>query len=608
MRLTLLMAVLAAAFGTVRDLPSSDHSQERNGIENHDEDISGMDMDGLSHHMTDVDDSHSNKNGDQLIPLAHSKHHHHGMPILQMDLTPEERLYWQNYSTITYFNVPSLSRGSLYIHLSSYVGSFVFLYPIVLVLWNLSHGLYFPALTLHSGLIVLSAISFYVFETSFEELFPHNAFSTMTTILLFSTMGHWCLALVATAYKYLEIDDLDDYSELDGVRDSLDSPSSTLRESSSSSEIFELDDLSSDSHLKTSNGSMKTFKLSRITKFFLQSQNFKAITQKFGRASTSLTTIMNWAVFAYFLIYFGTGVATYTLYGQGKDMFNLLAHFIKGGVFFVLGLVTLARYCGAFKQKGWAWNHVFVSKNSNKGSCNRWFSLGTWSMEMVESSLILFYGSTNIFLEHLANPGGAWSAKDLQHVSIAFIFIGCGLCGVLLERKLASWRKMKALDSLAAITDRKSLHAVQAATPGFSPNPFPLVTIFWMGYLMSQHDQESELATDIHKQWGVMFVYACAFRVLTYLYYLLAPVNLKALTKPLMPMTELIVSFGLISGGLIFMESCSPVVHLMEYYGFSPMFSLNLSLGIVTLIMAWEMSVFSLKEYLASQGKVVSSV
>nr|CAI6413900.1 AAC_HP1_G0006610.mRNA.1.CDS.1 [Saccharomyces cerevisiae] len=52
-------------------------------------------------------------------------------------------------------------------------------------------------------------------------------------------------------------------------------------------------------------------------------------------------------------------------------------------------------------------------------------------MEFVESFLIFFYGSTNIFLEHLAGNGGAWTAKDLQHVSIAFMFIGTDLCGLL---------------------------------------------------------------------------------------------------------------------------------------------------------------------------------
>lgn len=38
-------------------------------------------------------------------------------------------------------------------------------------------------------------------------------------------------------------------------------------------------------------------------------------------------------------------------------MLNGLAHWIKGGVFFWLGLVTLGRWCGAFGRYGWV-SHV----------------------------------------------------------------------------------------------------------------------------------------------------------------------------------------------------------------------------------------------------------
>lgn len=49
------------------------------------------------------------------------------------------------------------------------------------------------------------------------------------------------------------------------------------------------------------------------------------------------------------------------------------------------------------------------------------------SPEFVESALIFVYGSTNIFLEHLAGRGKPWSPRDLQHVSITVLFIGGGL-------------------------------------------------------------------------------------------------------------------------------------------------------------------------------------
>jgi hypothetical protein len=40
------------------------------------------------------------------------------------------------------------------------------------------------------------------------------------------------------------------------------------------------------------------------------------------------------------------------------------------------------------------------------------------SGEATESFVIFLYGATNVFLEHLSNAGKAWSATDLEHVSI----------------------------------------------------------------------------------------------------------------------------------------------------------------------------------------------
>lgn len=49
------------------------------------------------------------------------------------------------------------------------------------------------------------------------------------------------------------------------------------------------------------------------------------------------------------------------------------------------------------------------------------------SAEFVESAVICFYGASNVWLEHLSNPGGNWAANDLEHVSITLLFFGGGL-------------------------------------------------------------------------------------------------------------------------------------------------------------------------------------
>lgn len=541
---------------------------------------------------------------ESVVGVPHSMKHMHGMPILQTELTPEERVYWENYSTETYFNTPSRHRGALYAHVVLYVAAYVFLYPLVLVFWNTGHRMYLPTLTVHAALVVVLVWNYWVFAASIRPLYPHNAFHPMTLLLFLGTVAHWVVAAVAVASRYLS----DDYDPVDAdARDELlvRSPDLTLRELHSPFDEYELEAMGEpDGHLQTSNGAMLRASPPRLLQALLRFPAFHSAARMFGKSAQALTAVLNWALFAYFLVYFPTGVATYAVYGTDGTMFNLLAHFIKGGVFFVLGLVSLARYCGAFQDKGWAWNHRFVGAAGSAG----WLRpqpRGLWTMEFVESALILVYGSTNIFLEHLAGAGGAWTAKDLQHVLIAFIYLGCGLCGVLLEYRLSQWRFDKAVDNLAASADAKMVAAVTKAHPGFSPNPFPILTIYWTGILMSKHEQASALSTDIHTQWGLMFVVGCAFRMVSYILLLLSPTKSRGLRSPQAPFSEVVTAFALLCGGLIFMESCDPVVHLFEYRGYTSMFTLNVSLGFVALIMAWEMAVFSIKDAIMARRRVL---
>lgn len=83
---------------------------------------------------------------------------------------------------------------------------------------------------------------------------------------------------------------------------------------------------------------------------------------------------------------------------------------------------------GSFADFGWAWN---VKPSSDIVGSRK---AAVPSAEFVESFLIFFYGSTNVFLEHLAQSGGEWSATDLEHVSIAVMFFGGGLVSQSLLR------------------------------------------------------------------------------------------------------------------------------------------------------------------------------
>ena len=101
--------------------------------------------------------------------------------------------------------------------------------------------------------------------------------------------------------------------------------------------------------------------------------------------------------------------------------FNVLAHTVKGGIFFVYGFLTLGRWMGAFADFGWAWN----VKPPKEVVGRRRAALP--SAEFTESFVIFLYGCTNVFLEHLAAWGDAWTAQDLEHVSISVMFFGGGL-------------------------------------------------------------------------------------------------------------------------------------------------------------------------------------
>ncbi|KAF7544255.1 hypothetical protein G7Z17_g10099 [Cylindrodendrum hubeiense] len=219
----------------------------------------------------------------------------------------------------------------------------------------------------------------------------------------------------------------------------------------------------------------------------------------FGRHAASLVTSRVWKYFGIGIqavdriilplgsIVFATGIVTFGRFFEGDGIFNGLAHWVKGGVFFWLGLFTLGRWSGSFAKVGWAWN-------VRPKQCGQ-----EWrpSAEFVESALIFFYGSTNIFLEHLSGWGGEWSARDMEHISITVLFIGGGL---------------------------------------------PPKSIL-----------------------------------------------------PSRPPTELLASFGLISGGIIFMASAGDTVQGMIHYDLDAMFMYTITMGLVGLLMAWEVIVLAIK-------------
>lgn len=243
-----------------------------------------------------------------------------------------------------------------------------------------------------------------------------------------------------------------------------------------------------------------------------------------------------------------TGAVTYGGMFKGDEIFNGLAHFTKGGIFFWYGVLTLGRYIGAWADLGWAWN------KKPPASVVGW-KAKIPSGEFVESFVIWFYGVSNVFLEHLAGWGKGWTASDLQHVSISIMFLGGGLVGMLFESQrirdmlnntMLRWRPLSSQSDDELWQPPKS--------QGVPLNPMPALIIMLLGMMMGSHHQDSMTSTMVHKQWGNMLVGFAIARGMTYVLLFLSP---SASYLPARPPTEIVAAFCLISGGLMFMLSVS---------------------------------------------------
>ncbi|KAI1122031.1 hypothetical protein F5Y10DRAFT_287579 [Nemania abortiva] len=283
-----------------------------------------------------------------------------------------------------------------------------------------------------------------------------------------------------------------------------------------------------------------------------------------------------------------TGLITYARFFEGHEVFSGLAHWIKGGIFFWYGILTLGRWSGSFGELGWAWN-VRPKQRSQK-----------WrpSAEFVEGALIFTYGSTNIFLEHLGSSDSKFSSQDLEHVSITVLFIGGGLLAMLIE-------STRIRDLLNTTTTEASLshpdHAYNdeeraALNPPrqyeFSVNPIPALVILLLGIMMSSHKQQTMISTMVHKQWGNLLAGASFARGFTYVLLYLKP---PRSVLPSRPPTELLTAFGLISGGTIFMASSGDTIQGMIHYDLDAMFFYTVTMGLVGLLMAWVVLLLAFK-------------
>ncbi|GMM51138.1 Tvs1 protein [Starmerella bacillaris] len=557
---------------------------------------SGTDLAADGSSVEDASEDNNNNSGNhmEMPPSPMSMSHHHGRPILEdPDLEPQQRKYWEMYNTTTFFNSDQGNKFNLWMHTILLVLSVAFLAPLAIIMSedNRTQWLYVPLQTLQSVTLIAAIVFLALYSHSAPDLYPGNAYSSYSIAMFVLVIVHWIAMVLRALTSYMHYDS----------KYSLAAESEPLTENAFAMEEFSDEQQESTTEFGSGSDMEGDFshnahaerkftpnmpQQSSLVKRFANNRILVGLNNCLGRLSSFIFRILNLPLFLTELGYLLTGLATAFVMGKGRYVFALLAHFIKGFVFFMLGFIEMARYFGVCASRGWAWNEIYVPadlprSNSLLSRFQFWPNFPT--VEYWQCFAMFLYGSTNVFLEHLGNTDGIWSHKDLQHASIAFMLFGGGLCGMILESEVVK----RNLESAFGVRCSTTEH-LNDRRRGWSYNAMPAFIVFWTGALMSHHEQETELSTAIHIQWGTMFSMAAVCRLITLaiLYTKTPTPRIEDAARPQRPFTELLVSFLLVCGGLIFMSSNRESVEALIYRGVDQMFTLNVSVGITVILMA----------------------
>ncbi|KAG6855000.1 hypothetical protein C0991_005929 [Blastosporella zonata] len=313
------------------------------------------------------------------------------------------------------------------------------------------------------------------------------------------------------------------------------------------------------------------------------------LVQRIGKACFAvLERFLVFAGFAQTLL----GIAIYTGGCRENYTNGCLAHLIKGGIFWSYGLVTFARFLGAYAELGWAWNRSPAS--------------GYVSAEFVESCVIFVYGATNMWMERFgANPGDPFTTKQIQHIGIAVMFCFAGLIGMGIESKIVrNWLAASTFASVRAEdVDQDAIE--EPASYAASFNPFPALVIGVTGAAMAAHAQTYLFQVQIHALWGNLLVAFAVLRCFTYFFLWLSP---PKSILPSRPPTEALGAFFLACGGLTFIFSAEEVtIAAMRRGRDDVMMFMNVAVAMTCFAFCWTLFVVGFKGWLKSRLRPVIS-
>ncbi|KAK4520824.1 uncharacterized protein ATC70_006704 [Mucor velutinosus] len=288
-----------------------------------------------------------------------------------------------------------------------------------------------------------------------------------------------------------------------------------------------------------------------------------------------------------------SGMVVYHGVCRNWEIFGCIAHLIKGGIFFWYGIVTFARYLGSFADKGWAWNYV---PHGSK-----------FSFEMIECSLIFFYGITNTWMEHFGQDD-AWTHKDLEHASLAFMFWWAGLLGILIESRTVRRILEKSMprtpyddnEEFAVVSSNKQ-HGAKCSKkqePQTNFNPIPALTILMTGLSLGNHHQDTLYSSRVHYLWGLLISAAAICRIITYITLFKSPPKSG---KPLRPPSEALGAFLLVCGSILFMASNAGTILWLRRNAVDSMFLLNVTVSLTAMVLSYVAFLVVLKAWAANR-------
>jgi hypothetical protein len=527
-------------------------------------------------------------------------------------------------------------------HAAGMILAWVFLMPLAIMLSVARSRFHLPAQALFHAVNGLGLFAGLVYNRSTPDLYEHNAHHPLGWVVITFTIAWTFISLYVAYGEHRRIkseaseeskathiqqsigtlrgspyESLPRESDDSGYRTDRNSASLFGSRQNSSDEMYQkaeapMDDLDLDGHDRDDeserHGFMGTGKTDRLfAKSIGRMSNTRAenVARFCQIVLEKLLLLLGFAAIASGFIVSG-GLF------RDRQIFSGMAHYVKGGIFFWYGLLTLGRWMGAFTEFGWAWN-----VRPQRPLVSKWKSMVP-SAEFTESFVIWLYGATNVFLEHLNNWGSAWSASDIEHVSITALFFGGGLLGMLVE---CEWVR-NLLNTPVIVQkskDEKTADAFHYAVSGPAEeqdriweqpstyrtplNPMPALTIMLLGMMMGAHHQTSMVSTMMHAQWGSLFTAFALARGATYILMYLKPPTSH---YPSRPPTEIVAAFCLTAGGILFMNSAADVVWAIESNGLDAMTVFTVTMGLTGIILAWEVVVFAIKGWAVRKESAAS--